>query len=51
MDRNYLTLERARLEAATALAEAAVREANRASEELEVAQRLTQQKINEGGKQ
>ena len=51
MDRNYLTLERARLEAATALAEEAVREANRASEELEVAQKLTQQKINEGGKQ
>jgi len=51
MDRNYLILERARLEAAAALAEAAVREANRASEELEVAQRLTQQKINEGGKQ
>jgi hypothetical protein len=51
MDRNYLILERARLEAATALAEAAVREANRASEELEVAQRLTQQKINQGEKQ
>jgi hypothetical protein len=51
MDRTYLILERARLEAADSLAEAAVREANRASEELEVAQKLTQQKINEGEKQ
>ena len=51
MDRTYLILERARLEAADSLAEAAVREANRASEELEVARRLTQQKINEGEKQ
>jgi hypothetical protein len=51
MDRNYLTVERARLEAACSLAEGAVREANRASEELEVAQRLTQEKMNQGGKQ
>jgi hypothetical protein len=50
MDRNYLTLERARLEAADSLAEEAIREANRASEELEVARRLTQQKINKGEK-
>ena len=51
MDRNYLSLERTRLEAANALAEEAIREANRASEELEVAQKLTQQKLTEGGKQ
>ncbi len=51
LDRNYLSLERARLEAACSLAEQALREANRASEELEVAQRLTQEKINTGGKQ
>ena len=51
MDRNYLTIERSRLEAASSFAEGAVREANRASEELEVARRLTQQKLNEGGKQ
>jgi hypothetical protein len=51
MDRNYLTLERARLEAASSLAEGAVREANRASEELEVAKRLTQEKLIQGEKQ
>ena len=51
MDRNYLTLERARLEAANALAEEAIREANRAAEELAVAQKLTQQKLNEGENQ
>jgi hypothetical protein len=51
MDRNYLDVERARLVAADSLAEEAIRESNRASEELEVALKLTQQKINEGEKQ
>lgn len=51
MDRNYLGIEKARLEAADSLAEEAIRESNRASEELEVAQKLTQQHITEGGKQ
>jgi hypothetical protein len=51
MDRNYLYLERRRLEAADSLADRAIRECNRAAEELEVAQKLTQQKISEGGKQ
>lgn len=51
MDRNYLYLERRRLEAADSLAARAIRECNHAAEELEVAQKLTQQKISEGGKQ
>jgi hypothetical protein len=51
MDRNYLSVERSRLEAADALAEEAVREANRAAEELEVARKLAQQNLNKGEKQ
>jgi len=51
MERNYLELERARLQAANSLAEKAVLESTHASEELEVAQKLTKQHITEGGKQ
>lgn len=51
MERNYLDVSRSRLEAADSLAEQAVHECNRASEELEVARELTQQKLNEGGEQ
>lgn len=50
LDRNYLDIERARLEAADSLAEEAIRESNRASEELDVAQKLTQQTMTQGGK-
>lgn len=50
LERDYLEVEKTRLVAADSLAEVAIRESNRAAEELEVALKLTQQKINEGGK-
>ena len=51
LERDYLVVEKTRLVAADSLAEGAIRESNHAAEELEVALKLTQQKLNQGEKQ